>query len=82
MVARGWARSKTASNAVLCPTSTPLPPRARQQYDWSNWKARWVSPPGGGPMTDEELLFKQAEAVLAADPGVPGGAPRYVDPAR
>jgi hypothetical protein len=29
-------------------------------------------------MTDEELLIKQAEAVLAADPGVPGGAPRWV----
>lgn len=42
-------------------------------YDWSNGKQIWANQ---HPMNDEELLTKQAEMVLAADPGVPGGQPR------
>eukprot|EP00051_Salpingoeca_urceolata_P027693 m.482796 g.482796 ORF g.482796 m.482796 type:complete len:583 (-) comp22669_c0_seq1:268-2016(-) len=42
-------------------------------YDWSNGKAIWAN---AKPMTDEELLTKQAEMVLAADPGIPGEQPR------
>jgi len=38
-------------------------------YDWSNAKAIWVD---SHPMNDEELLTKQAEMVLAADPGIKG----------
>ena len=36
-------------------------------YDWSNANALWAN---AQPMTDEELLTKQAEMVLAADPGI------------
>ena len=42
-------------------------------YDWSNAKALWAN---AQPMNSEELLTKQCEAVLAADPGVPGEQPR------
>ena len=42
-------------------------------YDWSNAKALWAN---AHPMNSEELLTRNAEAVLAADPGVPGEAPR------
>lgn len=42
-------------------------------YDWSNAKQLWAN---AKPMTDEELLTKQAEMVLAADPGIPGEQPR------
>ena len=42
-------------------------------YDWSNGIGIWAK---ARPMDAEALLLKQAEAVLAADPGVPGGAPR------
>lgn len=42
-------------------------------YDWSNGKAIWAN---SHPMTSEELITAQAELVLAADPGVPGGMPR------
>ena len=42
-------------------------------YDWSNAKALWAN---ARPMSSEELLTKQCEAVLAADPGVPGEQPR------
>lgn len=42
-------------------------------YDWSNAKAIWAN---SHPMNDEELLTKQAEMVLAADPGIPGEQPR------
>lgn len=42
-------------------------------YDWSNAKAVWAN---GHPMNSEELITKQAEAVLARDPGIPGQAPR------
>jgi hypothetical protein len=42
-------------------------------YDWSNAKALWAN---AHPMDSEELLTKQAEMVLAADPGVPGEQPR------
>lgn len=42
-------------------------------YDWSNAKALWAN---AHPMNSEELLTKNAEAVLAADPGVEGEAPR------
>lgn len=41
--------------------------------DWSNAKAIWAN---AHPMSSEELITKQAEMVLAADPGVPGYAPR------
>ena len=42
-------------------------------YDWSNAKALWAN---AHPMNSEELLTKQAEMVLAADPGIPGEQPR------
>eukprot|EP00656_Telonema_subtile_P001746 TRINITY_DN10758_c0_g2_i2.p1 TRINITY_DN10758_c0_g2~~TRINITY_DN10758_c0_g2_i2.p1 ORF type:complete len:445 (-),score=93.61 TRINITY_DN10758_c0_g2_i2:229-1563(-) len=42
-------------------------------YDWSNAKALWAN---AHPMDSEELITKQAEAVLAAEPGLPGGPPR------
>jgi hypothetical protein len=42
-------------------------------YDWSNAKAIWAN---AHPMTSEELITAQAEAVYAADPGVPGSMPR------
>jgi SPP1 family predicted phage head-tail adaptor len=42
-------------------------------YDWSNAKNIWAN---AHPMTSEELITAQAEAVYAADPGVPGGMPR------
>lgn len=42
-------------------------------YDWSNAKLLWAN---AHPMNDDELLTKQAEAVLAADPGIPGEQPR------
>ena len=42
-------------------------------YDWSNAKQIWANTK---PMTDEEALTKQAEMVLAADPGVAGGQQR------
>ena len=42
-------------------------------YDWSNAKHLWVN---AQPMNDEELLTKQAEMVLAVDPGVAGEQPR------
>ena len=42
-------------------------------YDWSNAKQLWAN---AHPMNDDELLTKQAEMVLAADPGVRGYAPR------
>jgi hypothetical protein len=42
-------------------------------YDWSNAKALWAN---AHPMTSEELITKQAEMVYAADPGLPGYAPR------
>jgi hypothetical protein len=42
-------------------------------YDWSNAKAIWAN---AHPMNSEELITAQAEAVLAADPGVPGSMPR------
>lgn len=42
-------------------------------YDWSNARAIWTN---AHPMSAEELLLKQAEMVLAANPGVPGYAPR------
>ena len=42
-------------------------------YDWSNARALWTS---AHPMSTEELLTQQAEMVYAADPGVPGHAPR------
>jgi hypothetical protein len=42
-------------------------------YDWSNAKEVWAN---RHPMNSEELITKQAEAVLARDPGIPGQAPR------
>jgi len=42
-------------------------------YDWSNAKAIWAN---AHPMSSEELITKQAEAVYAQDPGLPGYAPR------
>ena len=42
-------------------------------YDWSNAKAIWAN---AHPMSSEELITKQAEMVYAADPGLPGYAPR------
>ena len=42
-------------------------------YDWSNAKHLWVN---AKPMNDQELLTKQAEMVLAADPSVDGEQPR------
>ena len=42
-------------------------------YDWSNAKALWAN---AHPMDSQELLTKQAEMVLAADPGIPGEQPR------
>eukprot|EP00658_Telonema_sp_P-2_P021045 TRINITY_DN18350_c0_g1_i1.p2 TRINITY_DN18350_c0_g1~~TRINITY_DN18350_c0_g1_i1.p2 ORF type:complete len:446 (+),score=85.89 TRINITY_DN18350_c0_g1_i1:170-1507(+) len=42
-------------------------------YDWSNAKAIWANM---HPMDSEALITKQAEAVLAAEPGLPGGPPR------
>merc|ERR1719174_3579781 len=42
-------------------------------YDWSNGKAIWAN---DHPMDSEDLITKQAEAVLAAEPGIPGEAPR------
>ena len=47
--------------------------RWEQDYDWSNAKQLWANTK---PMNDEELLTKQAEMVLAADPGHKGYAPR------
>lgn len=41
--------------------------------DRSNAKALWAN---GHPMDSEELLTKQAEMVLAAEPGIPGEQPR------
>jgi hypothetical protein len=37
-------------------------------YDWSNAKSEWVNT---HPMNCEEMLTKQAEMVLAEDPGIP-----------
>ena len=42
-------------------------------YDWSNAKALWAN---AHPMNSEELITKQAEAVMAADAGVAGQGPR------
>ena len=42
-------------------------------YDWSNAKKIWAN---ANPMSSEELITKQAEMVLAADPGVEGYNPR------
>ena len=42
-------------------------------YDWSNAKQIWAN---AHPMTSQELITVQAEAVLAADPGVEGYNPR------
>lgn len=42
-------------------------------YDWSNAKSVWANQ---HPMNCEEVLTKQAEMVLAADPGIPGEQPR------
>ena len=42
-------------------------------YDWSNAKRLWAN---AHPMDSEELITKQAEMVLAADPGVSGQQPR------
>lgn len=42
-------------------------------YDWSNGKALWAN---AQPMNADDLLTKQAELVLAADPGIPGEQPR------
>ena len=42
-------------------------------YDWSNGKALWAN---AHPMNSQKLITKQAEMVLAADPGIPGQAPR------
>jgi len=42
-------------------------------YDWSNAKQLWAN---AHPMSSEELITKQAEMVLAADPGVEGYNPR------
>jgi hypothetical protein len=42
-------------------------------YDWSNAKQLWAN---AHPMNSEELITKQAEMVLAADPGVSGEQPR------
>jgi hypothetical protein len=42
-------------------------------YDWSNAKSLWAN---AHPMDSEELITKQAEMVLADDPGIPGGPPR------
>ena len=42
-------------------------------YDWSNAKELWAN---AHPMNAQEMLTKNAEAVMAADPGVPGEAPR------
>ena len=36
-------------------------------YDWSNAKQLWAN---AHPMSSEELLTKQAELILAADPGL------------
>ena len=36
-------------------------------YDWSNAKKIWAN---AHPMSSEELITKQAEMVLKADPGV------------
>ena len=48
-------------------------PMAVVVYDWSNAKALWAN---AHPMTSEELITAQAEAVYAADPGVKGSMPR------
>ena len=42
-------------------------------YDWSNAKQLWAN---AHPMNSQELIVKQAEMVLAADPGVEGYNPR------
>ena len=42
-------------------------------YDWSNGKQLWAN---AHPMNSQELIVKQAEMVLAADPGVEGYNPR------
>ncbi len=42
-------------------------------YDWSNAKALWAN---AQPMSAEELITKQAEMVLARDPGIEGEQPR------
>ncbi len=42
-------------------------------YDWSNAKAVWAN---AHPMDSEACILKQAEAVLAVDPGVPKQGPR------
>jgi hypothetical protein len=42
-------------------------------YDWSNARTIWTNE---HPMDSQTLILKQAEAVLAAEPGIPGEAPR------
>ncbi len=42
-------------------------------YDWSHSKFEWVN---NHPMNDDDMLLRQAEAVLSVDPGVPGEQPR------
>ena len=42
-------------------------------YDWSNGKAVWAN---DHPMDSQKLITKQAEMVLAADPGIEGQNPR------
>ena len=60
------------------PTGLPPAVSVANQYgvvvfDWSNAKDLWANT---HPMTSEELITAQAEAVYAADPGVPGSMPR------
>ena len=42
-------------------------------YDWSNAKELWAN---AQPMDADRMLTKQAELVLAADPGIEGEQPR------
>ena len=42
-------------------------------YDWSNAKALWAN---AQPMDADDMLTKQAELVMAADPGIAGEQPR------
>ena len=42
-------------------------------YDWSNAKELWSN---AQPMDADRMLTKQAELVLAADPGIEGEQPR------
>lgn len=56
-----------------CPVSGRFSQVCPSLLEGSNAKAIWAN---AHPMDSENLITKQAEMVLADDPGIPGGPPR------